>query len=390
MKLSQDKTKVLMLTHYNFRAEDGEDTDQRIFNYLKDRVKKIALITHPFPEFGGRYSYLTIYEDRKLILDKKIFVIKGPAFLQFLHHILIIYYFLFFTGFNFTVCIALENLSFIAIFPLKLLGTIKRLIYYSIDFVPQRFPNQILNNFYHFMDKFACQHSDINWVMTKQMIPPRKKFGITVKNSSPFMIVPIAYETKNINVLPANKINLFNMIYAGALRESMGPQLAIESMPYLIKKFPNIKLTIVGMGKYEGALKNLIKELNINKHIDFIGFIPSFKKLTDTIASKSIALAPYKPTPGSFSFYSDPSKIKLYMCCGLPVITTDVTAMTKLIYKTKSGVIIDYTKDSLLKAITYLLSSKQRYEFYKNSAIKLSKKFGINYVLDATFNKIPD
>lgn len=389
MILSKDKTKILMLTHYTFRDKEGEDTDQRIFRDLTARVKKIVLITHPFPEFGFRYSYCTVYENGTKEKELKIYVPKGSSWFQYLYHIVLIYYFILKTGIRWDLCIAMENLSFISIFPLRSLTLIKRLIYYSIDFVPQRFPNPILNWFYHSLDKFACQHSDVNWVMTRQMIPPRQNFGVTRQNSSPFVIVPIGYDTKNIRVLPEDKIDFYNIIYAGALRESTGPQLIVESMLALIKKFPKIKLTIVGMGKDEDKLKKKIVDLKIQKHVDFVGFIPSFRKLTDTIAKKSIALAPYKPIPGSFSYYSDPSKIKLYMCCGLPVITTKVATLSNIISKTKSGIVIEYSETSLVDAIVYLLSDKKKYKSYRVSAIKLSEKFDIDRILYYAFKKIP-
>lgn len=390
MNLLKDKTKVLMLTHYNFRDKEGEDTDQRIFRYLKDRAKKIALITHPFPEFGGKYSYLTIYQDGELFLEKKVKVIQGPNLCQFFQHIFITYYFLFFTGLRFDLCIALENLSFISIYPFRFFWFIKRLVYYSIDFVPQRFQNPLLNWLYHKMDKFACQHSDVNWIMTKQMIKPRKKFSITPKNSSPFVIVPIGYEIKNINVRPFDQINLYNIVYAGGLRESYGPQIAIKAMPYLIKKFPKIRLTIIGVGKFEGELKRLINQLKIAKYVDFKGFIPKFKDLTDTIAKHSIALAPYIPTPGNYSYYSDPSKIKLYMCCGLPVVTTNVSTLTKTISQTSSGIIIDYSEKALADAVILLLSDRNKYNRYKQAAIRLSKRFDINHIMTFAFEKIPE
>ncbi len=389
MNLSKDKTRVIMLTHYTFRSEDAEDLDQRIFRFLKDKVKKIVLITHPFPEFGNRLSFLTVYEHGKLIIDKRVKISRGPSFLQYLQHIFIIYYFLLFTGFDFDLCISLENMSFTCIFPLRMLGLIKRLIYYSIDFVPQRFQNPLLNQFYHSLDKFACQKSDLNWVMVKEQFINRRRYNITKENSSPFVIVPNGYEIRDINIQNSKKIDFFNIVFAGGFREGTGTPLAIETIPLLIKKFPKIKLTIIGTGREEKNLKQLISKLKIKRYVDFIGFIPSFKKLTETLASKSIGLAPYKPIPGSFSYFADPSKIKLYMSCGLPVIATNITTMTKLISKTKSGIIIDYTKKNLFKAVSFLLSDKRRYQKYKDSAITLSKNFDINHILNTAIAKIP-
>lgn len=391
MNLYQNKTSVLISTHFNYRTEQNEDTDSRVANYLKDKVKKVILIAQPFPEYNHRFAYLSIFENGIKVKNEKFYIPKGPSILQFLYHILIVYYLLFFkTGVNFDLCIAMENLSFNILYPLRLTGFIKRLIYYSIDFVPQRFPNFLLNNIYHLMDKSGFKYADNTWVMTKEQFYNRSYFGINVLNSNLVTIVPIGYDTRKIKIKPIEKINFYNIVYAGALRESAGPQLAIKTMLLLIKKYPKIKLTIIGSGKDSDKLQKLIKNLKLSKFIDFRGYIANFYNLTDILAKKSMGLAPYKPIKKSFSYFSDPSKLKLYMCCGLPIITTDMTTMSNLISKTGSGLIIDYSEKSLANAISYLLDNKKRYQSYRNAAIKLSQQFDIKSILDNAIKKIPD
>ncbi len=390
MELIKNKTKILILAHFNYRTEQNEDTDSRLANYFKDKVKKVVLIAQPFPEYNHRYTYMTIFNNGKKIQNSRFYVLKGPAWLQFLYHILLLYYLLIFkTGVNFDLCIAMENLSFISTYPLRFLKLVRRLVYYSIDFVPKRFSSIFLDKIYHFMDKSGFKYSDSAWVMTKEQFEKRDVFGITQANSNLVDIVPIGYDNKKINTYPATKIAFHNIIYAGALRESTGPELAIKTMKLLIKKYPKIRLTVIGSGKDSDKLQDLIKKLKLNKYVDFKGYIANFYDLTEILATKSIGLAPYKPIPESFSYYSDPSKIKLYMCCGLPVITTDMTTMSNLISKTGSGLIIDYSEKALADAITYLLSNKKRYSLYKKAAVKLSQEFDVNNILKSAISKIP-
>lgn len=391
MNLSVSKTSVLISTHFNFRTEQNEDTDSRLAHFLKGRVKKVILIAQPFPEYNHRFAYLSIFENGIKVKQERFYIPNGPSLLQFLYHILLLYYLLFLKiGINFDLCIAMENLSFNILYPLRFMGFIKKLIYYSIDFVPQRFPNVILNKIYHLMDKSGFKYSDTCWVMTKEQFNKRSVLGINPSNSKPVTIVPIGYDTKKIKINPIEKINLFNIVYAGALRESAGPEIAIKTMPLLIKKYPKIKLTVIGSGKDSEKLQKLIKNLKLSKYIDFKGYIANFYELTEILAKTSVGLAPYKPIKESFSYFSDPSKLKLYMCCGLPVITTDMTTMSDLISKTDSGLIINYSEEALADAISYLLDNKKRYQSYKNAAIKLSKQFDINHILDNAIKKIPD
>lgn len=390
MKLEKNKTVVLISTHFNFRTDQNEDTDSRLAHYLKNRVKKVTLFAQPFPEYNHRFAYLSIFEKGIRVKHERYYIPKGPSPMQFFYHILLTFYLLFFkVGINFDLCIAMENLSFNVLYPLRLLRFIKRLVYYSIDFVPNRFPNIILNKIYHLMDKSGFKYSDNAWVMTREQFNKRSSLGINISNSVPVTIVPIGYDTKKIHINPVEKIGFYNIVYAGALRESAGPDLAIKTIPLLIKRYPKIKLTIIGSGKDSDKLQELIKKLKLNKYINFRGYIANFYDLTEILSKTSIGLGPYKPVQGSFSYYSDPSKLKLYMCCGLPVITTDMTTMSELISKTRSGLIIDYSEKSLADAISYLLDNKERYISYKNAAIKLSKQFDIKSILDNAIKKIP-
>ncbi|MDP3973595.1 MAG: glycosyltransferase [Candidatus Daviesbacteria bacterium] len=372
------------------RGKNSEETDQKTINFLLGKTKKIVFIGNPFPTSPFKETLMESYENGRLTRDERVPTWKGPEILQYLNHILMTYLLLLKVGLRYDLCIAHENLSFFILYPLRLLGMIKRLVYYSVDYVPQRFSNQLLNKIYHFLDRFACKHSDLNWVMVKEQIKIRRKNSITKKDSSPFALASVGYNFKLIKIKSVDKIDFYNIIFAGALLENSGPQLGILALPYLLKKFPKIYYTIIGKGIYENELKKLIKKLKVEKFVKFTGYIDSFKKMSQIISKGSIGLAPFVPNPNSLSFYSDPSKIKLYLACGLPVITTNVTTIAPLIRASRSGEIINFSEKDLAKTIVKMLSSKEKYESYKKAAVKLSEGYDINNILKKAFERIPD
>lgn len=390
MKLSKDTTTVLYINHYMTRGKNSEETDQKTINFLLDKTKKIVFIGNPFPTSSFKETIMESYENGRLVEDVRIPIWKGPEIIQYLNHILITYWLLLKVGLRYDLCIAHENLSFFILYPLRLLGIINRLVYYSVDYAPQRFPNFLLNKIYHFLDRFACRHSDLNWVMVKEQIKIRRRNGITKKNSSPFALASVGYNFKLINIKPIDKIDFYSIIFAGALLENSGPQLGIEALPLLLKKFPKIHYTIVGRGAFETELRNLVKSLKLEKYVKFTGYVESFSDLCEILSKASIGLAPFVPNPDSLSFYSDPSKVKLYLVSGLPVITTNVTTIAPLIKKTKAGKVIKYNQKNLYQAIDEMLSDKKKYNFYKNAALKLSEKFDIDKILTKAVNQIPN
>ena len=143
MILDKNKTAVLILTHYAIRTDSGEDTDQRVRNFLLPNVKKIVHITHPLHDFENQVSYFQVYENGKLTKEKKVSLPKNPFWISYLIHPILNYIFIIIERVKYDLCISMEDLSFITIYPLRLLGLIKRLVYYTIDFSPQRFSNNI-------------------------------------------------------------------------------------------------------------------------------------------------------------------------------------------------------------------------------------------------------
>lgn len=389
MKLSKDKTKVLLINHFVTTGKGTEETDQRTLNYMLDKVKKVVQISHPFPFSPTRYSIMTVYENGESIFHQKVRIPKGPDTFQYLFHAFLTFYFLLKAGIRYDLCIALEDLAFATIFPLRFFGFIRKTVYYSVDFTPKRFTNSLINQLYHFLDRFACCHSDLNWVVAKQQIDARSNYGLKIKKCANFVLTPIGYKNKEINIQPVEKINIHNLVFAGALLENSGPQLGIKALPLLINKYPKIHYNIIGKGVFGDNLQSLVKKLKVQKYVTFLGYIESFQELTSCLAKGSIGLAPFVPAPDSLSYYSDPSKIKLYLACGLPVITTKVATIAPIITKDNAGLVVDYDENKLAKAIDSLLKNRKKYELYKNGAIKLSKKYDIDYILENSFRKIP-
>lgn len=388
MKSLKDQTKVLLVSYFAFstRANNGPGTPA-ILQYLKKRVKRIAIIEHPFPSVKDQHSYLSIFVNGRLVFEKKIRVPKGPDWLKYLFHILFSVYFVLISKSFYDLCIGVGNFALFPIIPFRFIS-ISRLIYYTFDYTPNRFPSKILNKIYFWIDQITYKTSDINWVVNKYANQNRIKNGFNTMNIKKPHIVPLGYDRDIIKVKSINQIDYFSLIFSGALLEISGPQLIIKTMPLILEKYPKMKLIITGSGEYEIELKRLIKRLNLEKHIKFLGFIQDFNKLTKIVTNCSIGIAPYKPDLKAHTKYADPSKLKLYLACRLPVITTGVATISRQIKMCNAGVIIDFEEYSLLSAINQILSNKISYLKFKQGSINLSKKYDIKMILDKAFNNL--
>ncbi len=386
MKISPTSN-VLIISHYYKRTLSGGGPPQEVRDFFLLKIKRIYYIEHPFPQADDKRSSITIYENGKL--KKQIFTpsISGPQMLFYILDIFLTFYFVLLAKAKFDLCVSLDNLNTVSVLPFKKFGIIKKLVFYTIDYNPQRFENKTLNNIYHFLDRLACYYADAIWVLSKKMDVTRAKNKVNIKKMKPSILLPMGANLERIKTLPFAKIQKHQIVYAGFLMKKQGVQLAIQSLPYVIKKIPDVKLVIIGQGEYESKLKYLVKQLEISKYVEFKGFVKDHKEMEKILCKSAVALAPYEDTPDNYTRYTDPGKPKLYLGCGLPVVITDVPQIAGIIQSKKAGIIADYETHSFANAIIKLLSNKELYKKYRENAIKLSKNYDTNTLISEALDK---
>lgn len=386
MKLSEISN-VLIISHFYKRTTAGGGPPQEIRDYFLPRIKKIYYIEHPFPYAKDHCSSMTIYEEG--VLKKQIFTpsIKGPETVFYLIDVFLTFYFLLRAKTKFDLCIALDNLNTVSVLPFRKFNLISQLVFYTIDYNPQRFGNKVLNSIYHFLDRLACYHADKIWILSERMITARKQNGVDTKKSAKSILLPMGANLQRIKILSMEKINRHDLVFAGYLSKRQGVQIVLEALPKIISEIPKARFIIIGQGEYEETLKRLSKRLNIDDHVKFKGFIENQKDLEKILCKSAVAVAPYVPKKDNFAFFTDPGKPKLYLGCGLPIAITNVPAIARVIQSQKAGLITNYTSESFAKALIKLLSNNAFYKTYRKNAIKLSKNYDTNTLIAKALDK---
>lgn len=121
------------------------------------------------------------------------------------------------------------------------------------------------------------------WIMNKSTV-------LTVSNFSKNELLKYNPNLKDVKLFPncikmqdTNKIlnnpyneNEFNILSVTRLSSSeklKGIDTMIKTLPLLIKEIPNIKYSVIGKGEDTIRLKQIAKELNVEKYVDFLGFV---------------------------------------------------------------------------------------------------------------------
>jgi glycosyltransferase involved in cell wall biosynthesis len=361
---------------------------QELELYLKNKVNTLIFIGHPFLFAKERRSFYRVYKYGKIMEEKKARDWKMQEIAIYLKDILYTLVWIFKSNKKYDLYIGADPLNALAGIILKKSRLVNKVILYTIDYVPKRFNNSILNFLYHWLDGYCVTHSDQVWNLSQRMIDEREKSGII--NNGNQKVVPIGVNYYRIKRLPIEKINRKYIVFMGHLREYQGLELIFSALSEVIVKIPDVKLIIVGTGHLEDELRNMAKKLGLAEHIEFKGFIEDHRDVEKILAYCAVGLAFYDPDPRSFTRYTDPSKPKQYMACGLPIIITRVPWVAVEIEKRTAGVVISYNRDEFKDAVIKLLTDDNYYKICRKNAIKFASELDWEKIFDDSFSKLCD
>lgn len=265
---------------------------------------------------------------------------------------------------------------------LKRLGRVKTLIYFTVDYSPKRFGNPIFNSIYHLVDKFALLSSDKNWVVSERIYDLRLKQG---KKEKDVVIVPNAPAFGDLKGLVKKNPNIFNLITVGTISKAHDFNLIIESLEEVVKKFPNVKLTIIGQGKGLDDLKKLIREKRLTKYVELLGS-KTHEEVFKILSNQGIGIAIYT-NDAPWSYYSDSMKARDFLALGLPVIISGNIGTSMEIRDRNAGIVVERNKKDISKSLCALLGNKKLYQELRENALRLAEERDIEKILEKALGK---
>lgn len=374
------KNNIVIVAHKFLTQPDDE-----LVVYLNDQKYSTVLhIMHSFSDAPDRCSYYRLYKNGQLVEEYKGKNYKNLLEpLLYLKELLATIKYIYKSKVVFDTYIGMDGLCVLFGRLLKLFSRVKKVIFWTMDFVPEnRFKGGWKNKIYHWINISGYRGADEMWDLSPRMLEAREKFlGIKKEDYKSHKVVPYGMWVDNITTYEYDKVDPYTIVFMGHLLEKQGVQLILQYLPDIIKLYPKIKFKIIGGGAYKDELESLANKLNVSKYCDFLGKIENIRDLENEVAKSTIAVAPYIKKLDTWTYYADPGKIKTYLACGVPVILTDISWNSKEIEQNKCGIIIDETKDSVLNAIKFLLQKDNNMK-YRNNAKKYSKTFNYNNIFN--------
>lgn len=213
-----------------------------------------------------------------------------------------------------------------------ILDLIKRTRHYGVEVIADPWTAFSLNSIRHVLSPFlryhytfklkrACKNAFAVRYVTQDAL--QKRYPTSGRE---FVASNVSISESDFSPFPKlHKDNkTYRLVFVGSLNQLYkGPDVLIKSLSLCIKNGLNLRLAILGGGKYENHLKLLAKSMGVEKNIEFTGMVTR-DKVFEYLDQSDLFVLPSK-TEGL------PRALIEAMARGLPCIATNVGGIPELL-----------------------------------------------------------
>jgi len=219
------------------------------------------------------------------------------------------------------------------------------------------------------------------WRFIERSIVPKLEFTYTVSQS-----IADAYNKRyNVNFqlirnIPklekeSKKVEQFNfggkkiILYQGVMNPGRGLEETIAAMPFV----ENAILVIIGFGKVEDELKELVRKFNLEDKVIFYGKVP-FEDLLSYTKQANVGLLLERPFGLSFT-YSLPNKLFDFIHAELPILASPLVEVKRIMDQYNVGELVDnYTPEHIAKKLNEMLTDEEKVKDWKQNMQKAKQE----------------
>ena len=330
-------------------------------------------------------SYYEQYHDGKLLKKYESSPVLLPEPIAYIKDFLFtLYWSLTKIKGNIDYFIGAGNLNAFAGVLLLATGRVIYSYYYSIDYVPERLSNTILNALYHKIDYICALHATSTWNYGKGMIEKRiAKWNKQFPNQ---IIVPNGVRFRLGTIVPFEKIHRHELVYMGTLFTHQGIHMVIRALKKIRKSIPDVTLGVVGGGEYKKELQSLVENLHLKDAVTFFDFVPDPVMVDSIIAKAALGMATYDPQH-PFVTNSEPGKVKRYLACGTPVLMTNISPLAQTLDGKHCGLTTEYSIDAIAEIVIKFIRDEKQMKVYRKNAVRFAKQYDWDIIFTKAFKE---
>ncbi len=270
-------------------------------------------------------------------------------------------------GLRFDVSIAEGIPGSFALLAYKWFGGTRQVVYYAQDWFTSKPLLQVL-------DKVLGRLCDATWSLTEYIHISRHLGGSSVGKTK-YLVVPPIYDP-HIEDIPTVSSSPRRICYLGSIRRDVGIDLAIRILASLKSDGIEVVLDLVGApmdSRILDELRKQVDESGVQQQVVVHGFLDT-ASMREVLTGCICGLALFPGGSSNYSNYTIPGKVREYLECGVPVLSTGSNAFAEELLSHKIGFVVDYSFEWLRRAIGLLASNHDVYLEYARNALEYAKE----------------
>lgn len=256
---------------------------------------------------------------------------------------------------------------------------------WMIDYSPRRFQSKALSRLFLLIDAVVAWRSDETWNITEHIIEQHRRSRIwhsLRRRSNLQKVVPVGVD-RLAGIGHGREPD--RIVFVGHILEKQGVQLVVDALPRICARRPAAHLVVVGDGPHLQPLEKRVAQLGLTDVVDFRGFVDTDDEVWAILQTASIGVAPYLHMMGSFTYFADPGKVKLYAAAGLPICVTSVPSIAAQITASSCGIVVEDNAEAVADGIIRLLTDPDL-EDRRGSAVTFASAYSWDRVLSHAFD----
>jgi len=229
-----------------------------------------------------------------------------------------------------------------------------------------------------FLSKFI-EKKTLSMIRNIIVVAPQIGEIIHEMNGINTFMIPNGVNVNLIKKIEPAKFDKDNIIFfIGNFNERKGIDILIRAFNEVKKSISDSNLFIAGSGEEESNLKNLVKKLDLESDIKFLGFVKGDKKFS-LIKSANILVLPSV-------WESLPIAVLEGMACGKPIIASNVGGIPYLVDEGVNGFLVRPGEvKELSDKIIKVLKNKKLQKSMGKASLKMSEDFEWSKIAEKTY-----
>jgi glycosyltransferase involved in cell wall biosynthesis len=369
---------VLKALDYAIAANGfAEGPAQALRDYVVEGGARVVTILHPLTREQGTRHVVTTYRDGQAVDERTIRVpLRPPASYAFDPLVPLLpprveTWF----GFNPLACA--RGLA------ARRFGRARRVVLWSVDFVPDRFgAGTLATRVYDRVDRTCCRSADARVELSEAARDARNRRHRLASDATPTHVVPMGAWLDRVPTTGPDGFRRRRVVFLGHLVPRQGVDMLLDAVSLLHDRGEPVEADVIGTGPLEASLRERARE-----GVRFHGFVSDHREVEQLLAEASVGIAPYRPEE-TFTQYADPGKLKAYLASGLPIVLTDVPPNAHELARHGGAEIVPYDAAAIADAVSRILASPDRWQERRAAALEHARQFDWPVLLSDLLRKL--